>query len=178
LKDEDETHVPTEQQAPQTDARIPRPDEHAGRSASAQAPAGERPKAAHRLDSGETAALSPPASVRSERFPPRYRLRKRREFLALQREGRRQNVPHFIVITRPTESATARLGITTSRKVGAAPVRNRIRRLVREVFRRRRAALDPPVDVLVIARAAADRLTYRDVDRELCRVLRLRAHDE
>ena len=83
---------------------------------------------------------------RSQRFPRRYRLRTRREFVALQRDGRRQAAPHFIVITSATPGPHARLGITTSRKVGNAPARNRIRRLVREFFRRHRARLGPPRD--------------------------------
>ena len=68
---------------------------------------------------------------RSQRFPPRYRVRTRREFVALQRDGRRQSAPHFIVITSATPGPDVRLGITTSRKVGNSPARNRIRRLVR-----------------------------------------------
>jgi ribonuclease P protein component len=80
---------------------------------------------------------------RSQRFPPRYRVRTRREFVALQRDGRRQSAPHFIVITSATPGPDVRLGITTSRKVGNSPVRNRIRRLVREFFRRNRLRLAP-----------------------------------
>lgn len=93
--------------------------------------------------------------------------------MALQRDGRRQTAPHFVVITRDKDQPPSRLGITTSRKVGNAPVRNRIRRLVRDVFRRRREAIAPPQDVLVIARPGAGDLAYADVDHELARALRL-----
>ena len=93
--------------------------------------------------------------------------------MALQHEGRRQTVAHFIVITRQREHPPARLGITTSRKVGGAPARNRIRRLVREFFRRHRVELAPPRDVLVIARPGAASIRYADVEHELTRALRL-----
>jgi ribonuclease P protein component len=109
---------------------------------------------------------------RAQRFPPRYRLRKRREFLALQRDGRRQSAAHFVVITRLTPGPS-RLGVTTSRKVGNSPARNRVRRLVRECFRRLRPRLDPPRDVLVIARPGAPAIAYADVVHELSRALRL-----
>jgi len=105
-------------------------------------------------------------------------MRKRHEFLALQREGRRQTVAHFVVITRQKQHPPSRLGITTSRKVGGATVRNRIRRLVREFFRRRHHELSPPRDVLVIARAAPRPLTSADVDHDLTRALRLAARAE
>jgi len=77
------------------------------------------------------------------------------------------------VITRDKDQPPSRLGVTTSRKVGNAPIRNRIRRLVRDVFRRRREALVPPQDVLVIARPGAGDLDYADVDHQLTRALRL-----
>src|SRR5262249_55626428 len=108
-----------------------------------------------------------------QRFPKAFRLRKRHEFLALQREGRRQTLPHFIVISRRREHPPSRLGITTSRKVGGAPTRNHVRRLVREFFRRRRGDLVPPRDVLVSARPAAATVSYTDVAHELARALNL-----
>ena len=110
---------------------------------------------------------------RSQRFPPRYRVRTRREFVALQRDGRRQAAPHFIVITAATAAAHVRLGITTSRKVGNAPARNQIRRLVREFFRRHRPQLGAGRDLVIIARPGASALSYADVVDELSRALQL-----
>ena len=110
---------------------------------------------------------------RSQRFPARYRIRSRREFVTLQRDGRRQAVPHFIVITSATSGPDVRLGITTSRKVGDAPDRNRIRRLVREFFRRHRTRITGPCDLVVIARPGAATLSYADVVDQLSRALRL-----
>jgi len=47
------------------------------------------------------------------------------------------------------------VGITVSGKVGNSVIRNRIKRQVREFFRRRRALLPHAVDFLVIARNSA-----------------------
>lgn len=63
--------------------------------------------------------------------------------------------------------AHARLGITVTRKVGNAVRRNRIKRVVREVFRRNRQAF-PAADLVFVAKrdAGAD-LGYDQVLREV-----------
>lgn len=76
------------------------------------------------------------ASPHYEAFPKRLRLRKRREFLAVQRSGRRAVTEHFIVYARPNAERVKRLGVTVSTKVGHACLRNRIKRLLREAFRK------------------------------------------
>ena len=71
------------------------------------------------------------------------------------------------------EAADSRLGITVSRKVGGAVVRNRVKRRVREWFRMRRASLGGGRDWVVIGRAAAAGLDREATEvelSELCRV--------
>ena len=63
------------------------------------------------------------------------------------------------------------MGITVSGKVGNAVVRNRIKRLVREFFRRGRRDLARGIDVLVIARKRAIDLSFSQVVSELEEVL-------
>lgn len=62
-----------------------------------------------------------------------------------------------------------RLGITASRRVGSAVVRNRVKRQVREWFRVARSEIGP-ADIVVIARAAGARLESEEVRRELSRL--------
>ena len=176
-KETDEAHLSAQQQATETDSRFSHTHELPGGPPGSEAAARQGSQAANGLHPREATALSRSAATgaHSQRFPQRYRLRRRPEFLALQRHGQRKATPHFVVITRARRALRSRLGITTSRKVGDAPTRNRIRRLVREFFRRARPSLVPPHDVLIIARAGADLLRYSDVDRELSRALRLYA---
>ncbi|WP_428268442.1 ribonuclease P protein component [Haliangium sp.] len=109
----------------------------------------------------------------SQRFPKAMRLLERRDFVAVQRTGKTFHGRHFLVVVAPRTSAgrvPGRLGITTSKKVGKAVVRNRIRRLVRE-YVRRHDWLPVGLDVVVIAkRRAAELRHYRDVAAELERL--------
>ena len=85
------------------------------------------------------------------------RLRRRREFLAVQERGRRLHAGELVVLALVTGTNRPRIGITVSKRVGTAVVRNRIKRWVREAFRE--AAPDlPPVDVVVVARPGAGRM--------------------
>ena len=75
----------------------------------------------------------------------------------------------------PGPQPDCRLGVTVTRKVGNAVERNRVKRRVREFFRLHRNELQPAHDLLIIARAGADKLSFGDVESELARALGLRA---
>jgi ribonuclease P protein component len=62
------------------------------------------------------------------------------------------------------EGVDTRLGIAATRKLGGAVVRNRAKRLVREVFRR--LSHPPGLDIVVIPRAALLQATYQDIEAE------------
>ena len=107
----------------------------------------------------------------SRAYPKSVRLRRRREFLTLQRLGRRRHTPSFVILHAPSGTGTSRLGVTVSSRVGNAVVRNRIKRLVREVFRSRREALNTPLDIVVIAKPDAAQISHAQAATELERAL-------
>jgi ribonuclease P protein component len=101
------------------------------------------------------------------RFPKRYRLRKRSEFLTVQKASKRKvHAKHFLVLAAPRQPSgatpqeqTSRVGITVSKKVGIAVTRNRIKRLVREFVRQHRHSWLPTgQDVVIIAKQSASSL--------------------
>ncbi|MFQ5916576.1 MAG: ribonuclease P protein component [Candidatus Binatia bacterium] len=102
-----------------------------------------------------------------ERFPKRTHLTRRSDFLSLSRGGRTVYTPHFIVISKANDRRVDRLGITVSAKVGKAVVRNRVKRLLREFYRRQQNPLSPHRDFLIIARKGAGKLSAYEVAREL-----------
>jgi ribonuclease P protein component len=101
------------------------------------------------------------------------RLRRRREFLAVQSTGTKVNTRHFVaLVSRGTETGTGvgRVGLTVSKRVGGAVVRNRVKRLARE-WLRRNGWVEAGFDVVIIAKQSAARLVgLRDVSSDLARV--------
>jgi ribonuclease P protein component len=107
----------------------------------------------------------------SQRLRRGDRLRHRRDFQRISREGVRVATQYFLLLAAsrfPEGSAGApRLGVTVSRRVGGSVVRTRVKRRIREWFRRDRKSLPESRDVVVIARPGAAALGQGDVDREL-----------
>ena len=58
------------------------------------------------------------------------------------------------------------LGLTVPRRVGKAVARNRVKRRLREIFRRHRAELNPPMDIVVNVRPTVSERSYDELERE------------
>lgn len=95
-------------------------------------------------------------------------MRKRADFLRIQSSGRRVTTPNFVFVLSPaaSPSARARLGITASRKIGTAVVRNRAKRLVRVAFRSTPELWPEGSEVVVIVRRPLGELSAGDVIEE------------
>jgi ribonuclease P protein component len=99
-------------------------------------------------------------------LPRSDRIQNRADFLRVQQGGKRVSTPHFVIMVMPAERQ--RLGVTVTRRTAGAVGRNRVRRLVREVFRQNRA-LFPRCELVVVARAGADQLNYAAVRAEVAK---------
>ena len=103
-------------------------------------------------------------------FSRASRLRRRREFVGVEKQGRKMSSSHFIVFAMKQENQnSAKLGITVSKRVGNAVTRNHVKRLVREVFRTNQAVLPAFMDTVVIAKARAKDIAFPVVAHELTR---------
>ncbi len=101
---------------------------------------------------------------------PTQRVRRSSDFRRAQRFGRKLTSKHFVVLVHARDDepdGPARLGLTVSKRVGNAVRRNRTKRLIREAFRHSPELWHTGIDLVVIARPAADSLTSEQVAREL-----------
>lgn len=104
------------------------------------------------------------------RFIKADRLRRRRDYLRVQAQGRRLHSRHFGVTLAPAETPAPRLGLVVTRRFGKAARRNRMKRLLREFFRRHKSLL-PSQDLVIMAKKGAEELNYLQVAEELGRLL-------
>ena len=62
---------------------------------------------------------------------------------------------YLVLYARKNRTAENRVGVTVSKKLGKAVVRNRVRRRLREVYRLHEEQFTPGWDIVVVARSRA-----------------------
>lgn len=97
------------------------------------------------------------------------RLRRRAEYLDVQTTGRKVQGTHLLLLFRVGEAT--KVGITVSSRVGNAVERNRIKRWLRELVRRKKGEF-PAGRLVIIAKESAARVPHAAIDDEVIRLLR------
>jgi len=100
------------------------------------------------------------AEVRGEQY-----LTKRAQFGLVYDEGSSWVSSAIVMKALPNGLDASRYGFTVSRRVGKAVVRNRIKRLLREILRQ--TTLQPGWDIIFIARSSTARTDYASLGKSV-----------
>ena len=108
------------------------------------------------------------------RFPKSRRLTLGSEFQRVRTDGTsyRGGTLTLGVLKSAEPKASVRAGFITSRRVGRAVIRNRIRRRLREIFRKHQHEISSGVWIVTIASPRAARETSRALEDEWLRLAR------
>lgn len=121
------------------------------------------------------------AGRRSEALPKPKRLAKRREFLHVYETGRKLFSRYSVLFFAANDLSHSRLGVTATKKLGNAVLRNRLKRWTREVYRKQRDPLGldrQSIDIVVNVKANAAAVTFREYSEDLLRTLQRIAGDQ
>ena len=146
-----EAHIPAEHAPAEEDARVPRAHEDAGRAEGGQASTRKGAQTPDRL---------------AGRLPRSERLTTSAEFQALFHRGKRIDRPSFLVLWLEVEHAR-RVGFAVSRQLARAVDRNRVRRRLREAYRRARAAAPATAAMVVVGKRRAMEMEFTALVAEL-----------
>ncbi len=105
-------------------------------------------------------------------FPKSERLRKRKDFTEIFVRGKKTYSSHLILFCRANGGRNVRVGITASRKVGTAVVRNRIKRLIREYYRQHKSYFTDGFDYSLVVKESFSRLPKRAAEEQLFALLK------
>ena len=103
-------------------------------------------------------------------FPKARRLTKPSEFAQVRKNGRAERGQLIVLSVLPIEDRQLRAGFVTSRAVGSAVKRNRVRRKLREIVRKHQHELNPGNWVVTIARSNAAMASYEQLEGEWLRL--------
>ena len=103
-------------------------------------------------------------------FRPERRIRRRPEFQRVYEAGQRFGLRLMTVIVAPNGLPQSRLGVSATRKLGGSVVRNRAKRVVREIFRQ--AQVPGGLDIVVIPRPTLLEAEFAAVESEFRYALR------
>jgi ribonuclease P protein component len=94
----------------------------------------------------------------------RERIRKSFEYRQVYEQGNKAVSRYFVIYWMERTDQRRRLGISVSKRIGKAVVRNRAKRLVREAFRHNKHRLDPGIDLIVVGRKGLEKQDFRSVE--------------
>ncbi len=107
------------------------------------------------------------------RLPSNLRMKLARDFARVKSQGSSQAGKFLVLgVLKVEELEEFQFGLVTSARLGNAVVRNRIRRLLREVVRAHRAEIAPGWQMVLIARWRAPQATLEELDRDWLRLAR------
>ena len=104
-------------------------------------------------------------------------LRNNRQFRSVYDRGRRFHTPYFSAFILKTETLERRFGITVTKKVGSAVIRNRCKRRIREALRRYLSNLDSGsqvafgYDLVINARLNLLTADFKEIEDSLASVI-------
>ncbi|GAB7388495.1 ribonuclease P protein component [Bacillaceae bacterium] len=93
------------------------------------------------------------------------RLKKNEDFQKIFRYGKSTANRQFVIYLLEGKEEGFRAGISVSKKIGKAVVRNRVKRLVREAIRAKEDRIRPRVDFVVIARTPVADMDYEELSK-------------
>lgn len=110
------------------------------------------------------------------------KLRNSRQFRSVYNQGQKFHTPIFTAFTIKNDGATPRVGITVTRKIGNAVVRNRCKRRLREVVRRYFAATSTEgarmvgYDLVINVKASLIEAEFKQIEEAFARMM-MKIHD-
>jgi ribonuclease P protein component len=102
-----------------------------------------------------------------------HRLKKNEQFQEVFQRGSSAANKQFVLYTAKQEGPAAfRAGISVSKKIGNAVIRNRVKRLIREAVARLENRIPQGLDLVIIARPGVEAMSLEAIEQSLLHVMK------
>lgn len=102
-----------------------------------------------------------------------YRIKKEKDIAQMFKHGKSCANRHFIIYRLNKKQAHFRLGLSVSKKLGNAVVRNKVKRYIREVFNQLEDNILNEYDIMIIARKGVEKYDFVHFKKSLKHGLKL-----
>ena len=102
-----------------------------------------------------------------------FRVKREKDFKAIFKDGTSFANRKFVVYQLENQQNHFRVGLSVSKKLGNAVIRNQIKRRIRHILQSVKGSLVEHVDFVVIARKGVETLEYAEMEKNLLHVLKL-----
>lgn len=106
-----------------------------------------------------------------QRLRRHERLAARADYTRCYRHGRRLRTEYFTIYAYRHGGDVIRLGLAAGKAIGIAVVRNRVKRRLRELFRRQKGLVPRGYDLFVRAVPASAQASYRTLEDAWCKTM-------
>ena len=94
-------------------------------------------------------------------------LKKNHQFQFVYKYGKSYANKYLVMYVKENGTEKNRIGISVSKKVGNSVVRHRVTRLLRESYRLHEAVFNSGLDIVIVARASAASVGYKEIENAL-----------
>ena len=100
-------------------------------------------------------------------------LKKNSDFKNVYTHGKSFANKYLVMYVLENDLGINRIGISVSKKVGNSVVRHRVTRLIRESYRLHENIFNSGLDIVVIARNSASKVSYEEIESALLHLAKL-----
>lgn len=101
-----------------------------------------------------------------------FRLTKNFEFKKVYEARRRWSGPFFTMYIKKNDLNRSRLGVSVSKKVGKSVIRNKIKRRLKEIFRKNMGKIKTGYDIVISVKPQAAEEDFKTIENEMILLLK------
>ena len=100
------------------------------------------------------------------------RIKKKSQFVSIFKNGKKIDIKKLKIFYAKNNINISRFTIVTSKKLGSSVQRNRIKRIIKEVYRRNKEYFGKNMDWIFIPQGKWEKINYHDTERFLLDVIK------
>ena len=97
----------------------------------------------------------------------KVKITKKKDYNSVYKEGKRYIGKYIIMFIRENNLETSRVGVVTSKKVGKAVVRNRVKRQLKHIFQRKLELFQRRYDIVIVSRYSIVGIEGKYIERDV-----------